>query len=106
VVTETAPLVVTGPAPLKRVRDPALETGEKVLEDSGEPARATSVRRLVYAPDGTLLRDDTWKSSYRGEPRIVRVGTKPKPKPKRPPKPPPGPAQPPAERAGGVGISP
>jgi vancomycin resistance protein YoaR len=82
VESSASPLVTTGRPPVERIRDPALETGTTVLEDPGEPSRATSVHRLVYKADGTLLYDDTWRSSYRSEPRIVRVGTKPKPEPK------------------------
>jgi hypothetical protein len=39
------------------------------------------VHRRVYTKDGKLLYDNTWYSSYRGETRVVRIGTKPKPKP-------------------------
>src|SRR5439155_12042212 len=74
VETRTAPLVETAPPPLKRVHDPMLPAGEKVVDDSREPARATSVRRLVYSAAGKLLSDTTWSSSYRAEPGIVRVG--------------------------------
>jgi vancomycin resistance protein YoaR len=81
VETRTAPLVETAPAPVKRMPDPALAAGAKAVEDSGEPARATSVRRLVYSAAGKLLSDTTWSSAYRAEPAVVRVGTKPKPKP-------------------------
>jgi vancomycin resistance protein YoaR len=80
VVSETAPLEVTGPAPTKKVSDPTLLVGERVVEESGEPSRSTSVRRRVYDPDGKLLYDTTFFSSYRGEAALVRVGTKPKPK--------------------------
>jgi vancomycin resistance protein YoaR len=79
VVSETAPLEVTGPAPTKRVSDPALLVGERVVEESGEPSRSTSVRRRVYDSSGKLLYDTTFFSSYRGEASVVRVGTKPKP---------------------------
>ncbi len=84
VVSETAPLRVTGPPPVVRIKDPSLAKGTTVVEDPGSPSRATSVHRRVYAKDGRLLHDDVWYSSYRGEKRIVRVGTKPlsKPKPK------------------------
>jgi hypothetical protein len=44
------------------------------------------VRRKVYAASGTLLYNDVWYSSYRGEKKIVLVGTKPKPEPKPEPK--------------------
>jgi vancomycin resistance protein YoaR len=79
VVSETAPLVVTGPPPIKRVPDPALVKGQSAVEESGEPSRSTSVRRKVYDEGGKLLYDATFYSSYRGEQKVVRVGTKPKP---------------------------
>jgi hypothetical protein len=47
-----------------------------VVDDYGEPSRATSVRRKVYSPAGKLLYDTTWYSSYVSEPKLVRVGTK------------------------------
>jgi vancomycin resistance protein YoaR len=81
VESEASPLVVTGPAPLKRVKDPSLFVGETVLEESGSPSRSTNVRRRVISPEGKLLYDHTWYSSYRAEPRVIRVGTKPKPAP-------------------------
>jgi vancomycin resistance protein YoaR len=78
VVTETRPLVVTGPAPTKKVPDPTLFKGEKVVDATGEPSRSTSVRRKVFSASGKLLSDAVFYSSYRGEPKVVRVGTKPK----------------------------
>ena len=80
VVSDTRPLVDTGPPPVNKIPDPTLYVGETVVEDTGEPSRSTSVRRLVYLPGGKLLYDNTWFSSYRAEPRIVRVGTKARPK--------------------------
>jgi vancomycin resistance protein YoaR len=80
VVSETKPLVVTGPAPVKKMRDPTLFAGERVVEEAGEPARATSVRRRVYDESGKLLYDAVFYSSYRGEHTVLRVGTKPRPK--------------------------
>ena len=82
VVTDTAPLEEHGGPPVERVSDPALSAGETVVEDSGEPARTTSVRRRVYSAGGRLLSDTTWFSSYRAEPAVIRVGAKRKPKPK------------------------
>jgi vancomycin resistance protein YoaR len=90
VESETAPLRVTAQPPVKRIPDPERLVGESSLQEYGEPARATSVRRRVYSRSGELLSDDTWSSYYVAEPRVVSVGTKPKPKPK-PPKPPPPP---------------
>jgi len=79
VVSATRPLVETGPPPVKRVPDPTLFKGQTVVQDSGEPSRSTSVRRLVYLPSGKLLYDNTWYSSYRGEDKVVLYGTKERP---------------------------
>jgi len=80
VVSDTAPLVASGRIPVKKVPDPTLPFGRKVVESTGEPPRTTSVRRRVYDADGKLLHDTTFYSSYRGEPTVIRVGTKGKPK--------------------------
>jgi vancomycin resistance protein YoaR len=77
----------TGPAPIRRVKDPTLPKGETTVEEEGSPARATSVTRTVYDARGEILHDETWNTSYRGEYRIIRVGTKPPPKPKSKAKP-------------------
>ncbi|MGB8004882.1 MAG: VanW family protein [Gaiellaceae bacterium] len=79
VVSEVAPLVVTGPPPIKKVSDPTLYVGQTALEESGSPSRSTSVERKVYDAKGKLLYDTRFYSSYRGEMRVIRVGTKPKP---------------------------
>jgi vancomycin resistance protein YoaR len=79
VVSETGPLVVAGPPPTKKMRDPSLFVGQRVVEETGEPPRRTSVRRRVYDSSGKLLYDATYYSSYRGEPTVVRVGTKKRP---------------------------
>ena len=89
---------VTGPPPVRRVNDPTLEKGRTVVEEEGSPSRATSVDRTVHGADGKVIHDETWNTSYRGEYRVIRVGTKPKAKPKpkakaeAPAKPAPGPA--------------
>ena len=79
VESENTPLKDVAPPPVKRVPDPALEKGQQWLESAGEPARTTSVRRRVFDANGKLIHDTVWYSSYRAEPRIVHVGTKPKP---------------------------
>jgi vancomycin resistance protein YoaR len=89
VVSDVAPLKVTGAPPVKRVVDTTLAPGEHVVDSSGEPSRSTSVRRRVYSADGKLLHDSVFYSSYSAEPAIVRVATKParnqsKPKQKQP----------------------
>ena len=82
---ETTPLEVTGPPPVERTLDPTLYKGTRIVEESGEPSRSVSVRRIVYGPDGEVLYDTVWNSSYIAEPRLVRVGTKPKPEDEAPP---------------------
>jgi vancomycin resistance protein YoaR len=84
VSTDTQPLVTTGPAPVQRVPDSSLFLGETSVEESGSPSLSTSVERKVYSASGALLYDNTWYSNYRGEMRVVHVGTKPRPAP--PPK--------------------
>jgi vancomycin resistance protein YoaR len=116
VETEAAPLQETGAIPVKRISDPTLEKGDTVTDETGQPPRATSVHRKVYSTGGELLYDDVWYSSYRGEPTVLRVGTKPKPKPvpEKPAATKPDAKQPPAEKpapdattppaVGGAGI--
>jgi vancomycin resistance protein YoaR len=82
VVSETSPLVTTGPVPETVTKDPTLLVGEKVVDHQGSPPLATSVNRKVYTADGKLLYDNTWYSSYVGDKSLIRIGTKPKPKPK------------------------
>lgn len=84
VESEATPLKYAGAAPVKRIPDPDLLKGQTVVEESGVPPSSTSVHRLVYSPSGKLLHDDTWYSSYRGEVRVVKVGTKKKPPPPAP----------------------
>jgi vancomycin resistance protein YoaR len=75
---------VTGRAPIKRVKDPTLAKGKTVVEEKGSAPSRTSVTRTVYDANGDVIHDETWTTSYRGEKRIVRIGTKvaePKSKP-------------------------
>jgi vancomycin resistance protein YoaR len=81
VESTTAPLHFVAPPPLQKTVDATLEPGEVVVDSSGVPAQATSVERKVYDANGKLLSEATWYSSYRSEPKIVRVGPK-KPKQK------------------------
>jgi vancomycin resistance protein YoaR len=84
VMSTTTPLVVHGVPPVKKTIDPSLKPGEKIVDDPGSPALSTSVTRDVYAPDGKLLDHDTWYSSYRATPKLVRIGPPAKKKPKHP----------------------
>jgi vancomycin resistance protein YoaR len=76
---ETSPLKVTGQPKVKKILDPTLDKGTRIVEESGSPSRSVSVRRIVYGPNGNVLYDTVWYSSYVSEPRVVRIGTKPKP---------------------------
>jgi uncharacterized protein YabE (DUF348 family) len=87
VVTQARPLVETGAPPVTHEPDPSLTQGHTAILDGGEPSRSTSVRRIVYE-HGKLLYDDKWYSSYRSQPEVVLVGTKPKPVAKKEKKPP------------------
>ena len=71
-------MTITGRAPVERVKDPTLRQGATVVEEEGSSPSRTSVTRTIYDADGKLLRTETWNTSYKGETRLVRVGTKPK----------------------------
>jgi hypothetical protein len=86
VTSTTSPLVSHGVPPVKKTIDPSLKPGEKVVDDPGAPAMTTSVSRDVYAPNGKLLYHDTWYSSYRALPKLVRIAP-PAKKPKHKQKP-------------------
>ena len=87
VVSSAGTMEYTGAPPVKRVEDPTLLTGQTVVEEAGSRPSRTSVSRTVYGEDGNVINTETWTTAYRGETRLVRVGTKPKPKPKQPEKP-------------------
>jgi vancomycin resistance protein YoaR len=78
VTSSVTPLVTHGKPPVQKTVDRSLKPGEVVVDDPGVPAMSTSVTRDVYAPNGKLLHHDTWYSSYRASPKIVRIGPKPK----------------------------
>ena len=87
VVSEVAPLRTVGSPPATWKKDPTIAKGRRVVADPGSSPLATSVHRRVYDAQGKLLYDNVWYSSYRGEKKIVLVGTKPKPaKPQKPEK--------------------
>jgi vancomycin resistance protein YoaR len=74
--TEVGEFRVVGEPEMELVPDPTLFEGQRVVEDEGEPARAVSVKRTVYLGD-RVLHEETWYTSFRSEPKIVRVGTIP-----------------------------
>jgi vancomycin resistance protein YoaR len=81
VESEVAALRVVGKPPTTWRKDPTITRGRRIVADAGSSPLSTSVNRKVYDAKGNLLYDDTWYSSYRGEKKIILVGTKPKPKP-------------------------
>ncbi len=82
VESEVAPLRTVGSPPVTWRKDPTIAKGRRVVADAGSSPLSTSATRRVYDAKGNLLYDNTWYSSYRGEKKIVLVGTKPKPKAK------------------------
>ena len=86
VESSATPLVVTGPVEVERVQDPTLPKGKQVVEEEGSAPTRTSATRKVYSADGELIRSETGTTSYEGEERVVRVGTKVIPKKKPVPK--------------------
>jgi vancomycin resistance protein YoaR len=76
VESSSGTFATTGSAPVERVKDPTLAKGKTVVESSGSTPSRTVVTRKVYGPSGALLHDETWTTSYKGETRVVRVGTK------------------------------
>jgi vancomycin resistance protein YoaR len=98
VESSATPLVVTGAVTVERVKDPSLPKGQQVVEEEGTAPTRTTATRKVYSADGELIRSETWTTSYEGEERVVRVGTKVEPKKTKPvPKTPTGDAKTPAE---------
>lgn len=83
VVSSPGTQTITGPIPVKRVKDRALAKGTTAVDQEGEPPSTTSVTRTIYGEDGKLMRTETWNTTYQAEPRIVRVGTKAKPPTKK-----------------------
>lgn len=60
----------------RTLKDPKLEKGAKVVEESGQSGRSIKVTRIV-TKDGKVIREDTFTSVYRPVAQVVRVGTKP-----------------------------
>ena len=91
VVSSPGTMQITGPIPVKRVKDPTLEKGRTVVQSEGQPPSETSVTRTVYDASGKVVHHETWNTSYKAEDTVVLVGTKAPAKPKgKGHKPPPG----------------
>ena len=84
VESSSGTMEITGSIPVERVSDPTLLRGRTVVEAEGSRPSRTSVTRTINDANGELLRSETWNTSYKGETRIVRVGTR-VPEPVKPP---------------------
>ena len=85
VESSAGPLVVTGRVPVERVKDPKLAKGKTVVEDEGTaPTRDVRDARDVLGGRRRSCARRPGHTSYKGETRVVRVGTKVAPKPKKP----------------------
>lgn len=61
---------------IKETPDPTLPVGKRVIEQSGTDGRTIVVTRTVRK-NGTVIREDSFKSVYRPEEEVVRVGSMP-----------------------------
>jgi vancomycin resistance protein YoaR len=64
--------------PTEQVKDPTMQNGLKVVEDSGLDGRRCVVTRTVKK-GSTVVRTDTFRSVYKPKVAVVRVGTAGKP---------------------------
>jgi vancomycin resistance protein YoaR len=60
-----------------RVKDPTMPVGTTKVTDTGQTGRQLKTTRLVTAADGTVIRKDTWISTWPAYPIQIAVGTKP-----------------------------
>ena len=99
VVSETSPLVVTGPPPVKRINDPSLFVGQTVVEESGsslpqDEQRAQGLRRRREAAlrhDVLLVvprRDRGHPRRHEASARRTRPPRQRRARRRRPPRPP------------------
>ncbi len=87
VESSASDLVVTGRVTVERTLDPTLPKGQRVVEEEGTAPTRTTATREIYSADGELIDTETWTTSYEGEERVVRIGTKVAAPPKKPKKP-------------------
>ena len=87
VESEVSPLVVTGEPPGQEGARPEISWSARPRSRStGRPRARRTCAAASTRSDGKLLYDHTWYSAYVAEPRVIRVGTKPKPPPPPPPR--------------------
>ena len=75
VTYDTGPWTNLKDPPVREIKDPKLPVGSKVVEERGVSGRTIVVTRTV-TKGGTVVRTDTFKSTYKPTEEVVRVGTK------------------------------
>ncbi len=66
------------PHPVKETPDPTLAAGKRIIEDSGVDGRTIVVTRTVKK-NGSIVREDKFRSVYKTKEEVVLVGTLPIP---------------------------
>jgi len=62
--------------PVREIKDDTLPEGVKVVDQRGVTGRTVTVTRTV-TKNGTVIREDSFKSVYQASEEVIRVGTKP-----------------------------
>jgi vancomycin resistance protein YoaR len=73
--SETGAWTGVKPHPVKEIKDPSMPAGTRVIEDAGVDGRTIVVTRTVLH-NGTVVREDSFRSVYKPKEETVRVGTK------------------------------
>ncbi len=61
--------------PVREIKDATLPKGTRIIDEKGVRGRSIVVTRTV-TKNGTVVRTDTFKSTYKASEEVVRVGTK------------------------------
>ena len=61
--------------PVREIKDATLPVGTRIIDEKGVRGRSVVVTRTV-TKNGTVVRTDTFKSTYKPSEEVVRVGTK------------------------------
>jgi len=59
------------------INDPTMAVGTTKVIDGGQTGRQLKTVRIVTLPDGTVLHNNTWISTWPAYPKTIAVGTKP-----------------------------
>ena len=62
--------------PVREIKDATLPTGTRIIDEKGVRGRSIVVTRTVTR-NGSVIRTDTFKSTYKASEEVVRVGTQP-----------------------------